>query len=63
MDLLGIELVILSGCKIGFGCGYIIREGLIGLIGGFFVVGIDRIVVSFWRVGDWVICEFMICFY
>jgi CHAT domain-containing protein/tetratricopeptide (TPR) repeat protein len=63
MNLSGTELVILSGCKTGFGRGYTIREGLTGLTGGFIAAGTDRIVVSLWRVGDRATRELMTRFY
>jgi CHAT domain-containing protein len=51
MNLLGTELVVLSGCRTGLGVQPI-REGLTGLTGGFMAAGAKRVLVSLWSVND-----------
>lgn len=56
------ELVVLSGCKTGFG-KEIKGEGLLGLTRGFMYAGAARMVVSLWDVNDRSTAELMAQFY
>ena len=63
LNLLGTELVVLSGCRTGLGRGETIREGLTGFTGGLLAAGTDRIVTSLWSVEDQATKELMSRFY
>lgn len=59
---LAADLVVLSGCRTGFG-REIRGEGLMGLTRGFFYAGVPRVVASLWPVQDRTTTELMTRFY
>ncbi|NEO84185.1 MAG: CHAT domain-containing protein [Spirulina sp. SIO3F2] len=63
MNLLGTDLVVLSGCRTGFGGGLVNREGLTGFTGGLLSAGADRVITSLWSVQDDATQELMTRFY
>lgn len=56
------ELIVLSGCRTGFG-KEIRGEGLVGLTRGFMYAGAKRVAVSLWDVNDEATAELMSRFY
>lgn len=61
MDLNGTELVVLSACETGL--GKVTSEGLFGLQRAFKKAGVQTLVMSLWKVSDWITKEFMLQFY
>ena len=59
---LAADLVVLSGCRTGFG-REVRGEGLMGLTRGFFYAGVPRVVASLWPVQDRATHELMSNFY
>jgi CHAT domain-containing protein len=62
LDLYGTELVVLSACETGRGESSE-TEGVYGLQRAFKQAGVDKLIVSLWKVDDEVTKKFMTCFY
>ncbi len=57
LDLRGVKLVVLSACETGLGDNTG-TQGIFGLIRAFKLAGVEKVVVSLWKVGDQSSSEF-----
>lgn len=62
LDLSETKLVVLSACETALGQSYS-NEGVFGLQRGLKMAGVDKLILSLWKVDDNVTKEFMVYFY
>lgn len=62
MDFSGVNLVVLSACETGLG-DVLGSEGVFGLQRAFKMAGVEKLIVSLWKIPDQATSELMISFY